>query len=679
MGYKAIKLIALFEKIKEEKIFLPDFQRDYVWDRAMQSLLTASLMNKIPMGAFLTSNLKSKVYCRSLGLINYTAGNYQGDMLLDGQQRLTTLFNVFNDIYDFYNKTLTLSHIDIYDNYVFNELKSRWFLRVNSSFIGIEYFNMADNLSTIEVNEAILNKQDLKTTVHGYGPKISERELITYCNNQELIPLFLVVSNMRFIQEVLLNLARLHGANIVLSYDDEKLENLRKIHFPNMPFQEFKTGIISGTFLDLMKIKWISKVTSFLTSLIDSEQFVIHLEDISKVTEAFNYLNRGGVKLSNFDLFCSKFSESKLRVSSVEHVSNYSVKINKNREICEIFLRDTTVFNKELDSQFSEFLVHVFSMYHFKVEHPYDEIFDLSVLKSRYSLDKISNDFLNKKVIEKVLDIASRVVAVNYLCFGFKGVDKIPNKLALIPIAWLIIKRDLDLENDKNVNLICAHYYTTIFSLYYDSHQNENCVKASKELIDLFDRNLTVLNKFKTMVNELFTVCLRKEVLLLQGEDYISKSVETNLFNFYLCREHRGIVDFSSTVQRINYASEREIHHIIPLNSASKIKQSTKELRRNKLNRLNSILNRTPISKIANRDLSDMAVNTYMAELSTIFSLIKVGHLIPDDYKSFQLNGILKNAYDPNDPLHVKLDKLYTQRYNDIKATTEELLLTWLG
>ena len=676
MKYNTTPLIDLFEKINQSQIMLPDFQRDFVWDRNRQSLLVASLMNGIPMGALLTSKSNNSFSCRKIGLSNYLSSGNANELLLDGQQRVTTLFNVFNDIYGLYHSQLQMPPDEIFRKYVYHELKSRWFLRLNSNFMGLKNLRMNRDLSTSEVNEAITNRKDIKTNNNGYGPQLNLNLLRSFCRSEKLLPLFLLKSNPSFWATVLRRLADDMGDEIV-TYDDEKLEELRLIHYPDMLLVDFKSNI--DTLVTDMKDNWVFNTQDFLRGIIKTEQFVIYLEDISKVSEAFNYLNRGGLRLSNFDLFCSRFSNLGIRTKTIDFASNYSTIINKDRLGRIINLSDVNVLinSSELEPNYGEFLVHVFSLYHYHQLSPNTIKFDDAVLKSKYSLDQVTN--ITGQIISNCQDVANKIAAFIYLNFGFKGIDKIPNKLALIPIAWLMVSRDVDLENDAHVNLICAHYYTTVFCLYYDSHQNENCATAAKELISLFDRDAVTVDKYKRMVQEIFANYLKKETLLLQSDDYISKSVELNLFNFYLCREYRGIVDFTTALDRINHASEREIHHIIPLSSSTKIKQSTKELRKEKYHRLNSMLNKTPISKNANRQLSDMAVTNYFTQLSSVFSSIKEGHLIPDAYKTFQLNGVLSSSYNPNDPNHMKLDELYTLRYNDLKSKTEDLILTWLN
>jgi len=57
-------------------------------------------------------------------------------------------------------------------------------------------------------------------------------------------------------------------------------------------------------------------------------------------------------------------------------------------------------------------------------------------------------------------------------------------------------------------------------------------------------------------------------------------------------------------------------HHIIPLGSVTTMGESSKELRKNKSNVLNSPLNRVLISNIANNKIRSLSINRYMPVLN---------------------------------------------------------------
>lgn len=89
----------LLYQIENGKIQLPDFQRDWVWDDDKICKLIESIASGFPMGAAMfleTGNPAVKFTFRT-----FTAAPKHNDihpdrLVLDGQQRLTTLFQVFN-------------------------------------------------------------------------------------------------------------------------------------------------------------------------------------------------------------------------------------------------------------------------------------------------------------------------------------------------------------------------------------------------------------------------------------------------------------------------------------------------------------------------------------------------------------------------------------------------------
>ena len=91
-------------KLKKNEILLPDFQRQFVWkEEEMQHKLVASVLTKMPIGSILL--LKSKdahdYSCKPLGakdpIPSEQLPSGAVEFLLDGQQRMTVLANVFSD------------------------------------------------------------------------------------------------------------------------------------------------------------------------------------------------------------------------------------------------------------------------------------------------------------------------------------------------------------------------------------------------------------------------------------------------------------------------------------------------------------------------------------------------------------------------------------------------------
>jgi len=88
----------LFARIDRGDIQLPDFQRSYAWDEDRIRSLIVSVLRGYPIGALMaldTRNEKMRFRPRALAGAPDT-GVDPGLLLLDGQQRLTTLYHCFN-------------------------------------------------------------------------------------------------------------------------------------------------------------------------------------------------------------------------------------------------------------------------------------------------------------------------------------------------------------------------------------------------------------------------------------------------------------------------------------------------------------------------------------------------------------------------------------------------------
>ena len=86
----------LLEEIQSGKMQLPDFQREWVWDDSRIRSLIASVSQTFPIGAIMTLETGNPDVCfkaRVLeGVDSQNAQREPNELILDGQQRLTALF-----------------------------------------------------------------------------------------------------------------------------------------------------------------------------------------------------------------------------------------------------------------------------------------------------------------------------------------------------------------------------------------------------------------------------------------------------------------------------------------------------------------------------------------------------------------------------------------------------------
>lgn len=89
-----ISLRQLLDDAHSGKIQLPDFQRGWVWDDDRIKGLLASISRGFPVGAIMMLQAGGEIRFKSRLIegVNYDATNQANEYLLDGQQRLTSLY-----------------------------------------------------------------------------------------------------------------------------------------------------------------------------------------------------------------------------------------------------------------------------------------------------------------------------------------------------------------------------------------------------------------------------------------------------------------------------------------------------------------------------------------------------------------------------------------------------------
>jgi uncharacterized protein with ParB-like and HNH nuclease domain len=80
----------VIDKINDSQIFVPAFQREYVWKREDAKSLFVSLIRKYPTGTLLTWETTQPPELK--GSIRHTKEMGAVKLILDGQQRITTIY-----------------------------------------------------------------------------------------------------------------------------------------------------------------------------------------------------------------------------------------------------------------------------------------------------------------------------------------------------------------------------------------------------------------------------------------------------------------------------------------------------------------------------------------------------------------------------------------------------------
>src|SRR6185436_17058804 len=85
-----MKISTILDKIDEKQLFVPAFQREYVWKRDDVKQLVDSLIKEYPTGTMLTWETASPPELK--GAHKYDSKQGSVRILLDGQQRVTSLY-----------------------------------------------------------------------------------------------------------------------------------------------------------------------------------------------------------------------------------------------------------------------------------------------------------------------------------------------------------------------------------------------------------------------------------------------------------------------------------------------------------------------------------------------------------------------------------------------------------
>lgn len=91
-----MKISTILDKIDEHQLFVPAFQREYVWKREDAKELIDSLIKEYPFGTMLTWETANPPELKGKHKYNESQGSVR--LLLDGQQRITTLYMLIRGV-----------------------------------------------------------------------------------------------------------------------------------------------------------------------------------------------------------------------------------------------------------------------------------------------------------------------------------------------------------------------------------------------------------------------------------------------------------------------------------------------------------------------------------------------------------------------------------------------------
>ena len=314
---------------------------------------------------------------------------------------------------------------------------------------------------------------------------------------------------------------------------------------------------------------------------------------MGKAHVVFDAINKSGIKLSAFDLFCAS-----------------KPTIDVRQRVNEAISTRVGMLSSQTDVASDEFTTQLMNLMRVIDAHNRG-VFKQSCLKDDHIFKLTSEE------LDDFLDDAISALQGAYLLLqekaGLRNISEQPYKLQVLPVAFA---KYLDVcgPDDKH---ILAMYWLAMLGGKYRESQNSRCWRDLLHVKELANSGLP---KEYQRDGDLWNSVLNVEdyndkASLLPNEDdhEIRQSVNKSVLQFVLSMKP---LDFPLGEEaRISAANPAlELHHILPLGSATNIGESSSQIRKNKKHILNSVLNMAWISKKSNRALAACDYGQYSQE-----------------------------------------------------------------
>lgn len=623
-----MKLQNLYNEVESNKLVLPDFQRKFVWNQDDMCGLFASILCQMPFGSILTLESDDNEFsCKKFGAkprvsAEETPKGERVEYLIDGQQRLTSLFAGFTTYYytAFKDNPKEIAANQLLDMYFLkipaetNENGIDLFNAKNLSFDGnwenegSSYFSCEEVKKIIDFHRVSKIIKERKSCIFDLDSKADLESICTFCCNNidgyYRIPLQFVLHNKGAVSRIYSKI--LNKIAISFSDDTEKNEELRT--------------------------EWVDNVKRYLLKCLDELQLnkiPVKNSDKARAIDIYSNLNKGGVALNVFDLMMAKVGRVSNEnfydtlVGYIQKKYEYPADIKNYRLLQNAIPNDycatenAEVLNKKNDEITAEYVnnfLNILSLYIAKKNG------------KKFSTDSIKQDVILNLDAAQIVENSSKVCeAMDRALFFFQtrcGIRKLSDinyKAEFAAVAYFFTDDKLFADNRVH-NILEYWYWISLFAYMYPSNQNiailNDVPHFEKYFSDFSD--LAIFSRLdecaKSVMN--FPHYSDRETLTMKK----SKDTETapaSKMSQYICQFYmaKGYKDFFINDISINYLYQDslEAHHILPLGSDPNLKigESTKKIRKDKYNKYNSPLNMLYITKSSNGIISDMDYSQY--------------------------------------------------------------------
>lgn len=667
------KLQEIIKEVQTNKIMLPDFQRQFTWDIEKQRKFIASVLTKLPVGGILLLEAKSDAYQpKVLGMKSDFVSNNNIDVpeetyfLIDGQQRITCLVNVFSDI--IHNNAVTTNNLSSRSLLAVRFFLSmpRWHKELiddNDIFgVGTLDFKIASQgnglpkFLTDDIIDDIVVEKFKQTDVpkKPYAPsECLNSNLDDFCKKEAtwLIPLFLMIPTSD--DDETLRSDRLD--TILEGYGADVMAKIRSHYYsvkPEIDREKFAYSILvetadkekyeqsqnkDETFEAILKRKekrWRKSFNNYLFSCIkelDIFEKRLQADQRERAIDIYENMNMGGVSLSTFDLVSAKVAKvSKIsfhkRVHdslTTNHIYNNDVIPNSIKSCINNDYNaslSTDACNKEsLTNIYTNLFLQILVAYSRNPQYDID-LLTADNFKASCALDLKAEDIDNN--CEKVCKALDRTMFFLQVKCGIRKLADLNNKLMATLIAY-IFTNDIWFDDVNVHKKLEAWYWASLFSGEYDNNQYprfESNIKSFVSSLTSGNYNWISNIRNRVLLENNFS---DKDLLLMQKVNQGRKpkeNVSISICQYFLAEGYDDLVKTKKgngnntlEVKKINVFCEYKLekHHIVPLGSVANIGESTNRLRDDDENVCNSPLNFVYISESANKAILEKSLSEY--------------------------------------------------------------------
>ena len=676
----------LLGDLRNEQLVVPNFQRDFEWERAKQRRLAASVLCGLPIGGMVmfsghSTNFAHRGLCATDPVARHRE---EVTYLLDGQQRLATLRSLFDDPFG--------DHSDWTEawRYLHSPLQTRWFLtlrvlegvpqcfgsRTDDGMPALSYspavslpLEPSDLLSRIQAKR-VLKRDAVRNTPwwhpayqiqSGLSSRRRRQQIAQEAAKEEAIPLWEVANAPQVKRNDMTPLHELAIRQIALSLEKELRLRLDEDPRDEMVLaaaeqaepalrEELSTKEDIERWLPTTSSTWVSKVVQAVEQLMELQIPTITVSgDLRRAVTIFENINEGGTPLTVFDLVNAKAVPGFYTAPSLRSRVRSELGGTRPFEVPEGIASlvppqytpevagalVTGVSTTTLPAHIRNQYLNLLSIYgHEQDPRSCDTELRVEYIKKEKQL-ALTADQINGKTDTACRGLF-RACLFMQACAGRIKPDTSSYALLLLPLAVTLAEDGLFGQASVWAKLE-YWYWVSLLGGRYRERQNE---AAARDIGKVYKwcvgKSENPYQQFASRVLAEPRYSDKDTFLFANAADPVPRAVGDGLLEFTLSRRPRDFLpeDWGGVMltaargraeERVTtrdgkgeerqYRMELVVHHIVPLASATKIDESSAQLRKKKESLYNSPLNKTRISKFANDKVGGLSPRRYFEEM----------------------------------------------------------------